>query len=160
MAVLIRIAMIVLAYILACIAASLILTIGTLTPEWDDLTALGLQSVAVWAVVMVAAAVIGGIAMMPALLVIALTEGFSWRSSLIYAALGGVLALSLRYGLDFAGYNGDPGGLEVLRWPARARARGARRRWHCRRFCLLVVRRPQSGLLEVIRFTTSSDQRP
>src|SRR6202030_1124244 len=109
MAVLVRIAMIILAYVLACIAASLILTIGTLTPEWDDLTALGLQSVAVWAVVMVGAAVIGGIAMMPALLVIALTEGFSWRSSLIYAALGGVLALSLSYGLDFAGYNGDPG---------------------------------------------------
>jgi hypothetical protein len=108
MAVLVRIAMIVLGYVLACIAASLILTVGTLTPEWDDLTALGLQSVAVWAVVMVGAAVIGGIAMMPALLVIALTEGFSWRSSLIYAALGGVLALSLSYGLDFAGYSGDP----------------------------------------------------
>jgi hypothetical protein len=102
MAVLVRIAMIVLAYILACIAASLILTIGTLTPEWDDLTALGLQSVAVWAVVMVGAAVLGGIAMM------ALTEGFAWRSSLVYAALGGVLALSLSYGLDFAGYSGDP----------------------------------------------------
>ena len=58
MAVLVRIAMIILAYILACIAASLILTIGTLTPEWDDLTALGLQSVTVWAVVMVGAAAI------------------------------------------------------------------------------------------------------
>jgi hypothetical protein len=108
MAVLVRIAMIVLAYILACLAASLILTIGTLTPEWDDLTALGMGSLAVWAVVMVGAAVIGGIAMMPALLIIALTEGFSWRSSLIYAALGGVLAMSLSYGLDFAGYSGDP----------------------------------------------------
>ena len=81
------------------------LTIGTLTPQWDDLTALGLQSVAVWAVVLIGAALIGGIAMMPALLVIALTEGFSWRSSLIYAALGGVLGLSLSYGLDFAGYS-------------------------------------------------------
>ena len=154
MAVLVRIALIVLAYVLACIAASLILTIGTLTPEWDDLTALGMQSVAVWAVVMVAAAAIGAIAMMPALLVIALAEGFAWRSSLIYAALGGVLALSLSYGLDFAGYSGDHGE------PIRARARGARRGWHCRRFCLLVVRRPQSGLLEVIHFTTPSGQRP
>jgi len=107
MAVLVRLLMIILAYILACIAASLILTIGTLTPEWDDLTALGMGSLAVWAVVMVGAAAIGGIAMMPALLVIALTEGFGWRSSLIYAALGGALALSLSYGLDFAGYSGD-----------------------------------------------------
>ena len=110
MAVLARIAIIVLACVLACIAASLILTIGTLTPEWDDLTALGMQSVAVWAVVMIGAAVIGGIAMMPALLVIALTEGFAWRSSLIFAALGGTLALSLSYGLDFAGYSSGPDG--------------------------------------------------
>jgi hypothetical protein len=108
MAVLVRIVMIFLGYALACIAASLILTIGTLTPEWDDLTALGMQSVAVWAVVMVGAAAIGAIAMMPSLLVIALAEGFAWRSSLVYAALGGVLALSLSYGLDFAGYIGDP----------------------------------------------------
>ena len=83
MAVLVRIAMIILAYFLACIAASLILTIGTLTPEWDDLTALGLQSAAVWAVVMVGAAVIGGIAMLPALLVIALTEGLTLRARAI-----------------------------------------------------------------------------
>jgi len=108
MAALVRIAMIFLAYVLACVAASLILTVGPLTPEWDDLTALGMQSLAIWAVVMVAAAAIAGIAMMPALLVIALTEAFAWRSSLIYAALGGVLALSLSYGLDFAGYSGDP----------------------------------------------------
>src|ERR1700685_707041 len=103
MAVLVRIAMIFLAYVLACIAASLILTIGTLTPEWDDLTALGMGALAVWAVVMVGAAVIGGIAMMPALLVIALTEGFGWRSSLIYAALGGGPAFFLCFGLPFAG---------------------------------------------------------
>jgi hypothetical protein len=40
--------------------------------------------------------------------VIALAEGFAWRSILIYGALGGVLALSLSYGLDFAGYVGNP----------------------------------------------------
>jgi hypothetical protein len=108
MAVLVRIMMMVLAYILACIAASIILTIGTLTPAWDDLAASGMSSVAVWAIVMVSATAIGAIAMMPALLVIALAEGFAWRSSLVYAALGGVLALSLSYGLDFAGYVGDP----------------------------------------------------
>jgi hypothetical protein len=110
MAVLVRIATIFLGYVLACIAASLILTIGTLTPQWDDFTALGMQSVAVWAVVMVFAAVIGAIAMMPAFLVIALAEAFAWRSSLIYAALGGALALALSFGLDFAGYSSDPGG--------------------------------------------------
>ena len=108
MTVLIHILMVIVGYFLACIAASIILTIGTLTPEWDDLTAIGLNSAAVWAVVFVGATAIAAIAMVPALLVIALAEGFGWRSILVYGALGGVLALALSYGLDFAGYVGDP----------------------------------------------------
>src|ERR1700686_2503397 len=103
MAVIVRIMMVILAYILACVAASIVLTIGTLTPEWDDLASLGLQSAAVWSVVVIGAAVIATLAMLPALLVIALAEGFALRSILVYAALGGVLGLGLRYGLDFAG---------------------------------------------------------
>jgi zinc transporter ZupT len=45
--------------------------------------------------------------------VIVLAEGFSWRSGLVYAVLGGVLALLLSYGLDFAGYVGEPGSSPV-----------------------------------------------
>src|SRR5580700_11349201 len=108
MGVLVRILVVILAYLLACIAASIILTIGTLSPEWDDLTAAGLQTAAVWVVVVVGAGAIAAIAMVPSLLVIALAEGFAWRSILIYGALGAVLALALSYGLDFAGYAGDP----------------------------------------------------
>jgi hypothetical protein len=108
MTIIVRITMVILAYILACIAASVVLTIGTLTPEWDDLTSLGMPSVAVWSVAVVGAAMIAMIAMLPALLVIALAEGFAWRSSLVYAALGGVLALSFSFGLDFAGSLGEP----------------------------------------------------
>jgi len=96
-------------YVLACVAASIVLTIGTLTPEWDDLKQLGLQAAVVAPVVGVGAAVIGTIAMLPALLVIALAEGFAWRSSLFYAVVSGALALSLSYGVDFVGYVGDPG---------------------------------------------------
>ena len=103
-----RIMMVVVGYVLACVAASIVLTIGTLTPEWDDLASLGLQSAAIWSVVAVGAVVIATLAMLPALLVIALAEGFAWRSILVYAALGGVLGLALRYGLDFAGYVGEP----------------------------------------------------
>ncbi len=108
MGVLVRILVVILAYVLACIAASIILTIGTLSPEWDDLTAAGLQTAAVWVVVVVGAGAIAAIAMVPSLLVIALAEGFAWRSILIYGALGAVLALALSSGLDFAGYVGDP----------------------------------------------------
>lgn len=109
MPVLIRIMVVIVGYILACVAASIVITIGTLTPEWDDLKQLGLQAAVVAPVVGVGAAVIGTIAMIPALLLIALAEGFAWRSSLIYAALGGALALSLSYGIDVVGYVGDPG---------------------------------------------------
>jgi hypothetical protein len=106
-----RILVVILAYCLACIAASIILTIGTLTPEWDDLTAAGFQSGAMWVVIFISATVIAAIAMLPAMLVIALAEGFAWRSIVIYGLLGGALALSLSYGLDFAGYVGDPDSL-------------------------------------------------
>src|SRR5580698_11661313 len=99
---LVRIFVVILAYCLACIAASIILTIGTLTPEWDDLTAAGFQSGAMWVVILVSAAVVGAIAIVPAMLVIALAEGFALRSIVIYGLLGGALALSIRYGLDFS----------------------------------------------------------
>lgn len=110
MAVLVRIAMVLFGYILGCVAAAIILTIGTLTPEWDDLTAIGMSTLVVWSTVGVGAVIIASIAFMPSLLVIALAEGFAWRSSILYAALGGVLSLSLSYGLDLAGYIGEPGG--------------------------------------------------
>ena len=108
MTVIVRIMMVIVAYLLACVAASIVLTIGTLTPQWDDFTSLGMQSAAVWSVVAIGAVLIATLAMLPALLVIALAEGFAWRSILVYAALGGVLGLALRYGLDFAGYIGEP----------------------------------------------------
>jgi hypothetical protein len=105
-----RVLGVILAYWLACIAASLVLTIGTLNPVWDDLKSFDLQSVVIWSVVGVGAAVIAAIAVLPALLVIALAEGLALRSILVYAALGGALALALSYGLDFAGYIGPPDG--------------------------------------------------
>ena len=106
-----RIFVVIFAYFAACIAAAVILTIGTLTPELDDLAAAGFHSGAMWVVIFISAAVIAAIAMLPAMLVIALAEGFAWRSIVIYGLLGAVLALSLSYGLDFAGYVGDPDGL-------------------------------------------------
>jgi hypothetical protein len=109
MSVLVRIMVVFFAYILGCVAASIILTIGTLTPEWDDLTSMGMSTLVVWSTVGIGAAIIASIAFMPALLIIALTEGFAWRSSILYAALGGALSLSLSYGLDLAGYVSEPG---------------------------------------------------
>jgi hypothetical protein len=108
MTIIIRIMVVFLAYILACAAAAIVLTVGTLTPQWDDVLQLGLQTALIAPVVAVGASVIAAIAMLPALLMITLAEGFAWRSSILYATCGGALALALSYGLDFAGYVGDP----------------------------------------------------
>lgn len=108
MAIIVRLFVVFVAYLLGCMAASIVLTLGTLSPQWDQLAELGLSPVALWAVVGVGAAVIAAIAMVPSLLVIALAEGFAWRSIVIYGAVGGILALALCYGIDFAGYLGDP----------------------------------------------------
>ena len=108
MAIIARLFKVIIAYVLACIAASLVLTTSTLMPQWDQLVPQDIPAAAIWAVVGLGAAIIGATAMLPALLVIALTEGFAWRSVVLYGVLGGVLALALTYGIDFAGYVRGP----------------------------------------------------
>lgn len=108
MALLARLFVVLVAYVLACIAASIVLTIGTLTPQWEEIAPQGLPSAALWTIVGVGAMIIAIVAVLPSLLVIALAEGFAWRSIVLYGALGGVLALSLTYGIDFAGYAHGP----------------------------------------------------
>lgn len=109
MAVVIRVLAVILAYALACLGAAIVLTMGTLMPQWQDLTSAEPQTFVLWSVVAVATAMIAGTAILPTLLLVALTEAFAWRSSLVYAALGGVIALALSYGADFAGYFGKAG---------------------------------------------------
>jgi hypothetical protein len=106
MTIVIRLLMVILAYMLACIAAAIVLTIGTLTPQWDQFGPQGVPAAALWLVVGAATAIIGVAAMLPSFLVIALAEGFAWRSVVFYGVLGGILALALPYGIDFAGYAG------------------------------------------------------
>jgi hypothetical protein len=100
MSVVARILVMLLAYVLACIAASAVFTIGALSPHWDDLMASGLPPEAIWAIVAVGTPIVGAVAALPTALVVAIAEGFAWRSVLLYAALGGALALALSYGLD------------------------------------------------------------
>jgi hypothetical protein len=111
MAIIVRLVTVMIAYVLACITASIVLTISTLLPGWDQFVPQDMPAAAMGAVVGIGAAIIGGTAMLPALLLIALTEGFAWRSVILYGVLGGVLALALTYGIDFAGYVRDPEGM-------------------------------------------------
>jgi len=110
MAVLARIVMAFLGYLLACIAAALVLTLGSLAPNWNEVMApLGPQagdaeSIALWSVTGLAAIIIFSVGFLPSLLVIALAEGLGLRSAVVYGIVGALLALAMAYGLDFAGY--------------------------------------------------------
>jgi hypothetical protein len=95
-----RIVVMFLAYVLACVTASAVFTLGMLTPHWDDLATVGLPPTALWAIVAIGAPIIGVIAALPTALVVAIAEGFAWRSVIFYGALGGALALALSYGFD------------------------------------------------------------
>jgi hypothetical protein len=116
MVVLFRIMLIFAGYMAACIAASLVLALGTLGPEWNDLfVSFGLnsphaQSTAMWFIVGLGAVIIFAVGFLPTLLVIALAEGLALRSIVVYGVIGGALALTMAYGLDFAGYIASPGG--------------------------------------------------
>lgn len=104
-----RIMLMIAGYVAACIAASLVLTIGTLTPDWNDLNELttspALQSMALWSVVAVAAVAIFALAMLPMVLIVVLTEGFALRSVIVYGVIGGALALAIAYGLNSFGFD-------------------------------------------------------
>ncbi len=116
MTVLARIVMALIGYAMSCVAASLVLTIGSVAPDWNELTArLGMdsaaaQSAALWWITGVAAIIIFSVGFLPAFLVIALTEGLALRSAVIYGVIGAALALAMAYGLDFAGYPASPDG--------------------------------------------------
>jgi hypothetical protein len=103
MAVLIRILMVMFAYLLACIAAAVILVVSLLMLHGGELHAAEAPTWMLWVLVAIGAGVIAAVGAMPSLLVIALAEGFAWRSSLIYAVLGGALMLALGYSFDAAG---------------------------------------------------------
>ncbi|HZC58252.1 MAG TPA: hypothetical protein VE396_19720 [Xanthobacteraceae bacterium] len=117
MTALFRIIMMIVGYIWACVAASLVLTLGTLAPNWNDLDALGhslgaqspdVPTVALWSVVGIGAAIIFAVGFFPTLIAIILTEGFKLRSIVVYGVIGGSLALVAAYGLDFGGYISAP----------------------------------------------------
>ncbi len=128
MVVLYRIMMMVAGYSAACIAASLVLTFGTLAPQWTDVAQTvppDIQSIAVWSVTAVGAAVIFAVAMLPTLLVIAIAEGLALRSPVVYGVIGGALALAAAYGLNSYGFEfaGNAGNAASSAGPDFARER-------------------------------------
>src|ERR1700744_6274885 len=115
MTALFRIVMMFVGYVWACIAASLVLALGTLSPEWDYFfNAFGLQSAhaqsaAMWVVVGFGALIIFFVGFLPTALVAVILEGLGVRSIVVYGVIGAALALAMAFGLDFAGYTAAAG---------------------------------------------------
>ncbi len=99
MSIVARLLVMFLAYVLACVAAAAVFTFGMLALDSDNLSS-GLPPPVGLVIVVVVAAIIGVIAALPAALIVVIAEAFGWRSVLLYAALGGALALILSFGLD------------------------------------------------------------
>lgn len=103
MAILGRLLVLGFAYLAGCGAASIVLLLATLGAG-------GLAGFPPAALLVVAGtAMIAAIALLPSLVVVVLAEAFALRSIVLYGAAGGILALALGCGIDFAGYPGGPG---------------------------------------------------
>jgi hypothetical protein len=112
MTALFRLVMMLVGYIWACVAASAVITLGTLAPNWNDLEEFSrsldqsgeVPTIALWSMIGIGAAIIFAIGFFPTLLAIILAEGFKLRSIVVYGVIGAALALAAVYGLDFGGY--------------------------------------------------------
>jgi hypothetical protein len=95
-----RIFVVLFAFVLACVAAAAVMTFALLLPGWSDLIDRYPDQQSVAIVVALSAVFFSLYAMLPAMLIIALAEGFRLRSVLFYALAGAALALGSAYGWD------------------------------------------------------------
>src|ERR1700680_1509125 len=101
MAIVARMFVVLLAFLVACLVAAMVLSFGVMAHEWHDFAETAIMHGSLGIVVGLSAVIISGFALIPAFLVIAIAEGFRLRSVLFYMAIGGVLALAMTYGGDF-----------------------------------------------------------
>lgn len=98
MAVIARIFVVLFAFLIASFAAGAVLTFGYLQPGWAETFGSPGFVHSVGIVVAFTAFVIAGYMLLPAMLVIAIAEGFRLRSMLLYAIVGGASGLVSYYG--------------------------------------------------------------
>jgi len=103
-----RIFVVIFSFLIACVAAALVMVFAVVLPTWSNLfdDTAAYHSFAI--VVGLSATLFCMFAMVPAMLLIAIAEGSRVRSVLFYAIAGGALALLAAYGLDFAAPSIEP----------------------------------------------------
>jgi hypothetical protein len=96
-----RIFVVLFAFAVASLVGGIVLTLGLLPPEFDELTTMPGAHAGFGLAVALSAVLISGYALIPAMLFIAVAEGFRLRSFLVYAAFGAVFALLIANGSNF-----------------------------------------------------------
>jgi hypothetical protein len=97
-----RIFVVLFAFTIASVVAAVVLTLGLLPPELDELTLMPGAHAGFGLAVALSAVLVSGYALIPAMLFIALAEGFRLRSFLFYAGFGAAAALLTAYGSNFS----------------------------------------------------------
>jgi hypothetical protein len=97
-----RILVVIVSFLLSCVAAALVMAFAFLLPSWSDLFIDPAAYYSFAVVVGLSATLFAAFALLPAMLIIALAEGFRWRSALFYAIAAGALALVPVFGWDYA----------------------------------------------------------
>jgi len=99
MSLIVRIFTVILALLVAFLTAAVVLTLGFLLPAWHHVSGDPGQSQGLGFVIAFSFLVICGLVLFPALIIVAVAEGFAIRSALFYAVVGGATGLFYTFGL-------------------------------------------------------------
>jgi phosphotransferase system glucose/maltose/N-acetylglucosamine-specific IIC component len=97
-----RIIVIFLALIVAIVAAGIVLTIGIVAPDWAGVDSDPFERVSFFIVSFFATSLVGAVAMLPALVVIIISEAARLRNFLYYGVGGALVGLASYYGSDIS----------------------------------------------------------
>lgn len=108
MALVLRVIAVIFAFLVACFAAGLVMTLAVLSMEMENSTGMGAYGA--WAAVGFFGFTLSGFGLLPAFAIIVVAESFSIRSVFFYAVVGcaGLLILSYGFGFTDAGTIGGP----------------------------------------------------
>jgi phosphotransferase system glucose/maltose/N-acetylglucosamine-specific IIC component len=97
-----RIIVIFFALLLAIIAAGIVLAVGIVAPDWSGVDSDPFERVSFFIVSFFATSFVGAIALLPALIVIIITEAARLRNFLFYGVGGALVGLASYYGSDIS----------------------------------------------------------
>lgn len=93
-----RVLVVIFAFLLACFAAAMVMTLGIFIAEWGGVPTM--DSYGAWGAVGFFGFALSGFGMLPAFIVIVLAESFGIRSIFFYAGMGALGLLALTYGFS------------------------------------------------------------